>query len=198
MTRTQQNWIVFLLLVVSAAIYRIIPNTPAGFAPQLAMAIFGGSVIADKRIAILLPVLSMFIADLLFHFLHQVGLTVIPGFYPGQVFIYALFVLLTLFGSMLKRRTWINVAVFSVAGSVLFFLGSNFLTWITDTGLGRPMNFEGLIMTYGDALAYYREAGLVHGFALNFLLGDLCWSALLFGLYALLIRPRLQTGARLA
>ena len=51
----------FLLLVLIAALYRIIPGRPYGFAPQWAMAVFAGAVIKDKKWALIIPVLSMFI-----------------------------------------------------------------------------------------------------------------------------------------
>jgi hypothetical protein len=47
---------------------------------------------------------------------------------------------------------------------------------------------EGLMMCYGDAIAYYRHGGIINGFAGNFILGDLIWSFILFGSYYLLIK----------
>ena len=41
--------LVFVLLIVAAALYRVWDNRPWGFAPQIAMALFAGSVIKDKR-----------------------------------------------------------------------------------------------------------------------------------------------------
>ena len=37
------------LLIVVGAVYRIIPDRPLGFAPQIAMALFAGAVIKDKK-----------------------------------------------------------------------------------------------------------------------------------------------------
>ena len=74
----------FLLLVVIAALYRIIPGRPYGFAPQWAMAVFAGAVIKDRKWAFIIPMLSMFISDLLYQILYIGGLTRIPCFYEGQ------------------------------------------------------------------------------------------------------------------
>ena len=41
----------FVLLVLMASLYRIMPGRPLGFAPQIAMALFAGSVIKDKKVA---------------------------------------------------------------------------------------------------------------------------------------------------
>jgi hypothetical protein len=182
--------IAFIILLVAASLYRIIPNRPAGFAPQLAMALLGGAMIKDKKWAMIIPLFSLFISDLLYHFLYITGLTPILGFYEGQWAIYVVFILLTLFGSLMKRASTLNIAAFSVAGSVIFFLLSNFITWKTGWGFGRPQTIEGLMMCYGDAIAYFRQAGIIPGFAGNFILGDLIWSFGLFGCYFLVTKLR--------
>jgi ABC-type microcin C transport system permease subunit YejB len=61
----------FVLLVLVAALYRLMPNRPLGFAPQIAMALFGGAMIKDRKWAISLPLLSMLISDILFQVLYQ-------------------------------------------------------------------------------------------------------------------------------
>jgi hypothetical protein len=38
-----------------------------------------------------------------------------------------------------------------------------------------------MLMCYNDALAFYRDYGLINGFAGNVLLGDLFFCGLLFG-----------------
>ena len=60
----------FILLIVIASLYRIMPGRPYGFAPQIAMAIFGGAVIKDKKFAFLLPLLAMFVSVCLVQILY--------------------------------------------------------------------------------------------------------------------------------
>ena len=74
----------FLLLIVAASLYRVWDGRPFGFAPQIAMAIFGGAVIKDKRLAFVLPLLSMLLSDLLYQALYVNGLSSIQGYYSGQ------------------------------------------------------------------------------------------------------------------
>ncbi len=40
----------FILLIVIASLYRVMPRRPLGFAPQIAMALFGGATIKDKKL----------------------------------------------------------------------------------------------------------------------------------------------------
>ena len=188
MNRNRSILLSFVLLIIIASLYRVWEGRPFGFAPQIAMAIFGGSMISDKRWAFVLPLLSMFLSDMLYQALYLNGYTPISGFYPGQLINYILFAGLTVFGFLLKKATVLRVAAFSISGSLLFFLASNFFVWFGGGGFARPKTFEGLVQVYTDALAFYREYGLIEGFAGNLFLGDLFFSALLFGGYYLFQR----------
>ena len=188
MKSTKSLILSFILLIVVASLYRVWDGRPFGFAPQIAMAIFGGAVIRDKRLALFLPLVSMLISDALYEILYVNGLSTISGFYKGQWMNYILFVGLTAFGFLMKKISVKNVLGFSIGGSLLFFILSNFTVWIGGGGLGRPLTFDGLLLCYGDALAFYRDYGLVNGFAGNFIFGDLFFSAILFGSYYLLNR----------
>lgn len=185
MKLSKNTLIVFAMLVLVAALYRLIPVRPAGFAPQMALALFGGAMIRDKKWAITLPLLSLFLSDLLFQGLYIAGLTNIEGFYAGQWMVYGCFMLITLFGFLLKKVNFTNTAVFSVSGSLIFFVVTNFLVWAGGGGYSRPKTFDGLMMCYADALAFYRDGGLINGFAGNFIIGELFFTVLLFGGYYL-------------
>ena len=190
----------FILLVVVSALYRAWDGRPFGFAPQIAMAIFGGAVIKDKRWAILMPLLSIFLSDLLYEVLYVNGLSTIKGFYfgEGQVTNYLLILGLTVFGFLMRRINILNVIAFSISGSLLFFITSNFFTWLGGGGYARPKTWEGLLQCYNDGLAFYREYGLIKGFAGNILLGDLFFSFILFGSYYLISKTVLHPKRQLA
>jgi hypothetical protein len=167
----------FLLLVVIAALYRIIPGRPYGFAPQWAMAVFAGAVIKDRKWAFIIPILSMFISDLLYQVLYIGGLTSIPGFYEGQWQNYLLFTLLVFVGFAVKKLNVLQITAASLAAPTLYFIVSNFLVWAsngTTRGLDRPKTFNGLMLCYSDGIPFYRTS----------LLATLVFSAILFGTYA--------------
>jgi hypothetical protein len=166
----------FLLLIIIAALYRIIPNRPFGFAPQWAMAVFAGAVIKDKKWAFIIPVLSMFISDLLYQGLYMAGVTNMVGFYEGQWQNYLLFTLLVFVGMAVKKINIIQIAAASLAAPTLYFLVSNFLVWAsngTTRGLDRPKTFNGLMLCYADGIPFFRMS----------ILATLIFSALLFGSY---------------
>lgn len=167
--------LVFILLVVVAALFRVIPDRPLGFAPHWAMALFGGAIIRDKKWAFALPVFSLFLSDLLYHFLYTNGLAGTPGFYHGQWVNYVLFVAVTCLGFFMRNlRVGTLISFFFLAPTV-FFLFSNFAVWIGRGGYQRPMTFEGLMQCYGDGLPFYKGA----------ILATFVFGTVLFGLYVL-------------
>src|SRR5215467_1317668 len=121
--------LVFVLLIVAAALYRVWDGRPWGFAPQIAMALFAGSVIKDKRFSFLVPLFSMLVSDAIYQVLYSQGLTEIKGFYSGQLSNYILFTLVTLIGLLIKRNNIGSIILGSLAGVAFFFIASNFLVW---------------------------------------------------------------------
>ncbi len=189
MKNSRQIFTSFILLVVIASLYRIMPGRPFGFAPQIAMAIFGGAIIKEKRLAFLLPLLSMFVSDALYELLFVNGVGSIPGFYDGQVTNYVLFGSLTVFGFFIKNFNVKSIALASITAPTAYFLISNFLVWASSSplaGLGRPKTFSGLIMCYSDGLPFYPWS-----VASTFIFG-----AVLFGSYYLLIKNSLSHSHR--
>jgi hypothetical protein len=164
----------FVLLVIIAALYRIIPGRPFGFAPQWAMAVFAGAVIRDKKWAFIIPVLSMFVSDMLYQLLFTAGLTAIPGFYAGQWQNYLLFAALVFVGIAIKKLNVLQITAASVAAPTLYFFVSNFLVWASNgAGLDRPKTFNGLMLCYADGIPFYRMS----------ILATLVFSTILFGTY---------------
>jgi hypothetical protein len=153
--------LVFVLLIVAAALYRVWDSRPWGFAPQIAMALFAGSVIKDKRFSFLLPLFSMLISDVLYQILYMQGLTEIRGFYGGPQWInYILFTLITVIGFFIKKYKVGSIIVGSLIGAVFFFIMSNFLMWLGG-GLDinnqpYPKTFEGLMDCLAAGLPFFR------------------------------------------
>lgn len=154
-----------VVMILAAALSRI-AFYPLNFSPVIAMALFGGAVIKDKKLAFALPLLAMFISDVLFEVTN-----IAPGFWGwGQLAGYGILALITVFGFKLKKINVLNVIGFSVASSFIFFLLSNSSVWVFDTTT-YSQNFGG----YLNCL----EAGIP--FLKNALAADLVYSAVFFG-----------------
>lgn len=176
----RNTFITLAILIIVAALYRVIPARPMGFAPHLAMALFGGAVIRDKRLAFAFPIFSMFISDLMYHLLYINGLSDLPGFYEGQLSNYLLFAGMTVIGFLMKKISVLNVVLYSVVIASVYFLISNFLVWFGGGGYARPQTFSGLMLAYEDGLPFFR----------NSIIATLLFSGVLFGAWKLLSARR--------
>lgn len=173
MNKTTLRLLIILLFI--SAICRV-----AGFAPQIAIALFAGAVITDKRWAIVVPVVSIFLSDLLYQVLYDAGVLSMPGFYEGQWQNYILFAGLACVGFFIKKINVINVLAGALAANILYFLASNFVVWAGwqgTRGLNRPKTWDGLMMCYTDAIPFFRSN----------LISTLVFCIILFGGYYILV-----------
>lgn len=165
----------FLLLtamIIAAAFVRLIPHPP-NFAPIAAMALFGGAYFTKKWAAFLIPLAAMFLTDLFL------------GFHETMWAVYLSFVLIVVLGMvMIKQKKIGNIFFASVSASVLFFIISNFGTWISTPYYEKTG--AGLAACYTAAIPFFHQT----------LLGDLFFVAILFGLYEL-VKSKIPQLARL-
>lgn len=179
MKQNRSVLLALVLLIIIGSVFRA-----AGFAPQLAMAIFGAAVIKDKRLAFILPLLSMLLSDILIEVLYRNGYMNYGGFYSGetifdgQVLNYLVLAGITLFGFWARNLKFTRVALVTIAVPLVYFLISNLLVWIGGAGYSRPHTFSGLLLCYEDALPFLRTS----------LLYTIVFSTVLFGGYFLFQR----------
>jgi len=173
------------LFVLVASIYRVLPNRPPGFAPQIAMALFGGAFfMKNKKWAFILPLLSMFISDVFYQLLYTNGYSQIAGFYSGQLLNYILIGSITFIGFLISDGKIAKVLLASVSAPTVFYFVSNTLVWFGNGGYQRPRTFTGLIQCLADGLPFYQ----------NSLISTVVFGALLFGGYAILEKTTSQTS----
>ncbi len=167
MKSSRQLVTIFAVLIVLSALYRVIPfeSRPVWLgAPQLALALFAGSVIRNRKWSFAVPLISLLLSDMLMQVLHSAGLTPgYPGFYEGQILNYFLITLLTVVGFFVNRQKIISIAAGMFAAPTLFFLLSNFAVWAGNGGLQRPKTFAGLLQCYADAIPFYLNSLLTMG-----------------------------------
>jgi len=183
----KSNLIVLFLLILAAALYRVWDGRPFGFAPQIAMALFAGSICKDKRFAFLFPVLSMLISDALYQVLYSQGLTTIKGFYSGMWENYLLIASVTFIGFFINKNKLAQIFAGSMAGAVFYFIISNFLVWIGG-GLDianqpYPKTIEGFASCFIAALPFFKWS----------VFSTLIFNGIFFGGYYLLGRSILKT-----
>ncbi len=152
------------LIIFAIAIFRLLPHPP-NVSPVAAMALFGGAYFCDKRIAFLVPFLALLLSDF------------VIGLHDTMLYVYAGFALTVVIGFWVRNNMNISrISVAVVGSSVVFFIISNFGTWFT-SGL-YPMSIDGLMQAYVAAIPFFQ----------NSLLGNIVFTALLFGGFAALQR----------
>lgn len=155
-------------------------------APVAAIGLFSGAVIKDKRISYIVPLLSLLFADLYIELF-----TSLSGFYGiQQVFVYGAMAMITLLGTKMKNlenskpsHYTMNVLGFSVMSSVLFFVVSNFGSFMYGM---YGMDLNGLITTYVMAIPFYK----------NSFASDMIGCGLFFGAYYMVQRAMLARTQR--
>ena len=157
--RRHQPWILYGLILLGV-VARLVPH-PWNATPVMAIALFGGTHLS-KRSAILLPLTIVALSDLLI------------GWHTTVPFTWGAFILTGLLAWWVRLRPSASrILAGALSGSVLFFLMTNFGVWVVG-GL-YPMTAEGLRQCYVAAVPFFR----------NTLLGDLVYTAVFFGAYAL-------------
>ncbi|RME34050.1 MAG: hypothetical protein D6786_05990 [Gammaproteobacteria bacterium] len=152
-------------LILLAAASRLLPHPP-NFTPILAMGLFSGAMLADRRLALAVPLGAMLASDL------------VLGLHATVVFVYAGVAASALIGFLLQERAGgIRIVLAALAASAAFFLISNFGVWLL-SGL-YPRDPAGLLSCYAMAVPFFHYT----------LLGTLLCTALLFGSARLLRLP---------
>lgn len=151
-------------VVVGAAALRIIPHAP-NFSPIGAMALFSGAHLSRRGGAFAAPLAALLLSD------------AVLGFYSHMEVVYGSTALVVCLGwGLAAHRSAARIAAFSLAGSTLFFLITNFGVWAFDDLY--PRSISGLIGCYAAAIPFFQSS----------LVGDLMYAAVFFGGFALIER----------
>ncbi|NUM25736.1 MAG: hypothetical protein HUU49_03915 [Candidatus Buchananbacteria bacterium] len=150
------------LLIVLGVTCRLLPHL-WNFVPVTAIALFAGFYFG-RRYALVLPLVIAFVSDLFL------------GFYQWQLMlaVYLSFMVVGMIGFMVRKYKNVETIIAaSISSSVLFYLVTNWAVWRFSPWYEKSVN--GLLSSYVLAVPFFRNA----------LLGDLFYTAVLFGSYEL-------------
>ena len=181
----------FIIATAAAAVIsRLIPHMP-NFTAMESIALFSGAYLGWKALAAITPLIAWFFSDLL------INNTVSRMFYPDvegivwyadympTVYISAFFMIL-LGAKVLKKWNPATLAITALSASLIFFIVSNFGTWMS--GTIYPMNSAGLAACFTAALPFLKTS----------VISNLAFTAILFGGYELVHYYSYDTKAQLA
>jgi hypothetical protein len=176
-----------IFIVLAAAATRLLPHPP-NITAMTALALFGGAHFADRRLAIGIPLVVLALSDLALGLYWQWDFRAVQGHMWVQ---YVSFLAIVGMGWLLRdSRSAVRVGAIALASSCLFFAVTNFAEWAFQPWY--PKTSAGLAASYVAGIPFFR----------NMLIGDLAYTALMFGGFALLERRftvlRLPTAMNLA
>jgi hypothetical protein len=158
-------------IILIAASLRLVPHWP-NLTPIAAMALFGGACLNKKWLAFLIPVVAMFVSDL------------IIGFHSYMAAVYICFIITVVLGfSLTSNRKFHRIALTSIASSIIFFILTNLAVWIGSPFYSQDMS--GLMTCYAAALPFFNDGSLGISFLFNGIIGDLFYNFIFFGAFAL-------------
>lgn len=165
-------------MIALAVATRLIPH-PWNVTAVTAVALFGGAMLRDWRLALIVPLTAMWLSDVVLN--NHIYAQYFDGFvlwHSDLAWTYAAVALTVLLGRTLlsRRRGVLRVAGVSVTASSLFFVLTNLGVWAS--GLLYPLTAAGLLACYIAAIPFYAQQ----------IVGDLVWCAVLFSGYALVCR----------
>jgi len=173
--RTRQFVIAYqalFFLIVLAALGRLLPH-PDNITPLAAIGLFAGAYL-DRRLFLLVPLLAIFISDLL-------G----PGLYAIQVmlFVYAGLALSAVCGHLIlfRRRKLTRLPLTVVVSALAFYLVSNLGPWWAY----YEHSISGLLTCYANGIPYLFRT----------LAGDAMYCLIFFGLYEALSHTQQRRAA---
>ena len=139
--------IIPISLILILAFARLIPHPP-NFTPIIAVALISGYFFKNINLSLLILLVAMLLSDLFI------------GFYENMIFVYASLLLITfVFHKISKKINFKNLFIYCFAGSLIFFIVSNFGVW----ALGSPgvydiayeKSLSGLIQCYILAIPFF-------------------------------------------
>ena len=135
--------IIFLtsLLVLS----RIVPHPP-NFTPILAGIIFLPFIKKDLTFALMVPLASMIISDL------------VIGMHSLMLWTYGSLMILSLISFFFYQDNFKRVGALALISPMIFFVLSNFGVWINSNSYSKDI--EGLIACYFNAIPFYTSSAL--------------------------------------
>jgi len=181
-TTFNPRFMALLLVIAGAASTRFI--TVAGHTPLInltpigAMALFGGTYFSNKWKAVLLPLLTLIISDLVINTVFYHGKY--GTMYQGWYLVYAVFVLMVFFGKWIINKVNVkNILFATVVASISHWLITDFGVWLggidVTTGMPFTKDIFGLLKCYALAIPYLQTIFLATAF----------YSAIMFGAFEL-------------
>jgi len=161
-------------IVLFAALSRLLLTELPNVSPLGAMALFGGAYFSKRYLAVIIPLLALWISDV------ALNNTIYAAYYEGFSWfgvpvVYLSIIVIALMGTKLLKQIKVkNLFIASLLTSLVFFLITNLGSWWTIPAYSKDL--VGIIAAYTAGLPFF----------LSTILSNLFFTAILFGGYELI------------
>lgn len=162
-------------LIFIVALSRLFP-VMHNFSALGALGLFGAAFFKRKSLAFMIPIAAIWLSDVLVNnILYSSYYPSFTWFYDGFYWQYGSYLLIAGLGLLLFKKVNITrVAIGVLGATAIFFLISNFGSWASSPMY--PKTIAGLMSSYAAGIPFIKGT----------LLGNLVYSTILFGSFALL------------
>ena len=170
----KKNLLLIVLFIAIIFFGRIFPH-PYNFTPLIAVTLLSSYSLSNKFLAISIPLVGFWLSDLFINnYIYAGFFADFIVFNTVMIWTYGAIILVALMGSsFLNKISMGKVVLANLSGSTIFYLISNFGIWAFSPMYAKTL--AGVVQCYSLALPFYGTS----------LMGDLVYSALLFGAYQL-------------
>jgi len=172
---------VLALMILLAGAWRLVVTAPimtplSNFTPIGAMALFGGCYYKSKWKAFLVPLLTLWLSDLLLNYF--VYYHYWRWFYEGWYWTYATFALMVVMGMFIKKVSIKNIILVVIIATLVHWIITDFGVWVEhglDITTGKPYT--------NDLAGLWKCLYLALPYEKNMLIGNFVFSGILFGAF---------------
>lgn len=171
---TIRNSILILMILLAAAMRFIHLDTQhvwANFTPVGAVSLFGGAYFTDKKKAYLVPLLTLFLSDLLINYLYFHKFV---WFYSSAIWVYISFALMVFIGTKITKINFANVIMASLAAVVVHWLLTDIDPWLHGNLYDKR------------SIGYFQSLVAAIPFERSLMLGNFVYGFVLFGGFELM------------
>lgn len=164
-----RNSVLILMIVLAAAgrfIHLDTQQVWANFTPVGAVALFGGAYFTDKKKAYLVPLVTLFLSDLLINYLY---FHKFAWFYGSAVWVYISFAVMVFMGTRIRKINVANVVIASLAAVLVHWLLTDIDPWLYGNLYAK------------SSIGYFQSLFAAIPFERSLLLGNFVYGFVLFG-----------------
>ena len=164
---------VLVIMIISAGAWRLLASGAhfflSEYTPIGAMALFGGCYFSDKWKAYLVPLLTLWLTDIVLNYtLYTHELTL---FYPGFAWTYGSFALMVLLGTFMRKVNIQNVLLMGISAALIHWVVSDIGVWMGGTLYSK--NAAGFVECYVAAIPFLK----------NMVMSNIIFGGIMFGAF---------------